>query len=164
MIRITPHATSATPTISRAGLPAERQHRLRVIAAALDLTLVAQRAALTDQRAAALRMLDLLSSGGIGDADEGARAIALTALGRVHLDAGELEDATVALGNGLALATRSGLLGPQRAAASALAVVQAIRGQLYAAERIAHTALAMPAGSGARATEDAARAHGVGHR
>jgi LuxR family maltose regulon positive regulatory protein len=137
------------------GLPAERQHRLRLITAALDLMLAGQRAALTDQGAAALRMLDLLSSGGIRDADEGARAIALTALGRVHLAAGELEDATVALGNGLALATRSGLPGPQLAAASALAVVQAIRGQLYTAERIAHTALAMPAGSGARATEDA---------
>jgi LuxR family maltose regulon positive regulatory protein len=130
----------------------------RLVAAAIDLTCARQRGAIADQRTAALRMLDLLSSHDGPSCDEAAGAIALTALGRTQLAAGELDHATVTLRSSLELATRSGSPGPKLAALSTIAVVRALNGELHAAERAAHAALAMPAGPGDRRVEDA-KAH-----
>ncbi len=136
-------------------IPARRRHQLRLIAAALELTCAWQRGSLPEQQAAASRMLDLLPSGGGDRRDEAARAIALTALGRGLLAAGELGRAASTLASALALAARCRLACPQLAAASALAVAQALQGELHAAERTARSALDMPGGPGRRDAEDA---------
>ena len=139
-------------------LPAKRRHRLQLIAAAIDLSCARQHANVADQNAAVLRMLDLLPSGAAPSLDDGARAIALTALGRAQMGAGALESAEATLASGLAFAARARLAGPRLAATSELGVVQALRGELHAAERTARVALAMPTGPGDRSAEDA-RAH-----
>ncbi|HEV7935365.1 MAG TPA: LuxR C-terminal-related transcriptional regulator [Actinomadura sp.] len=75
---------------------------------------------------------------------EGARAIALSALGAERLTLGDLDPAEEALGRGLAAAERAGLFCPRLACAGRIAVLRAFRGQLGLAERTARVALGMP--------------------
>jgi LuxR family maltose regulon positive regulatory protein len=102
--------------------------------------------------AAASRLLASVKSAA-DDADDGAKddrvddggtAIALAALGSANLGSGDLDAAQIALGDGLALADRAGLVCPRLVCASSLAFVQAVRGELRSADRTARAALGMP--------------------
>ena len=76
--------------------------------------------------------------------DDGARAIALSALGIARLSVGDIDAAEEALSSGLAAARRSGLSCPRRACSAHLALLRAVRGQLRLAERAAQAAIAAP--------------------
>lgn len=77
--------------------------------------------------------------------DEGARAIALTALGSAQLATGDATGAESSLGAGLTAAQRAGLSCPRLACSSQLALVRAVHGELRCAERGARAALDLAA-------------------
>jgi ATP/maltotriose-dependent transcriptional regulator MalT len=74
----------------------------------------------------------------------GPAAVALAALGTAELTAGDLDAAEATLRAGLTRAEAAGLSCPRLVCASTLAFVQAVRGELRAAQRTAQAALAMP--------------------
>jgi LuxR family maltose regulon positive regulatory protein len=149
-------------------LAADRQDRFGLIATALQLAQAQQRGDAAQVRSAATGMLALLgevepvwpaavvdpahpappagpAAGGAGaDRDAGAAAVALTALGTAELSDGDLAAAEAALTDGLVRAEVAGLSCARLVCASALAFVQAARGQLRAAERTARAALGAP--------------------
>lgn len=94
------------------------------------------------------QLLGLLGRPGVAEADpcaeEGARAIALSALGAARLALGDLDPAEEALGRGMSAAERAGLSCLRLACAGRLAVLRALRGELGPADRTAATALGMP--------------------
>jgi LuxR family maltose regulon positive regulatory protein len=139
-------------------LAEDRRDRFALMAAAFHLAQAQLGGDVAAVRSAASRMLGQLGADGQtaddraasqgtandGSPDEGAAAIALTALGSVELVAGDLDAAAAALRDGLARAQRAGLSCPQPACASRLAFIQAIRGELRGAERTARAALHLP--------------------
>ncbi|GIH16419.1 LuxR C-terminal-related transcriptional regulator [Rugosimonospora africana] len=143
-------------------LDEDRRDRFSLITGALELAQAQQRGDPARTREAAVAMLDLLgpeqawtdgtaSTGETGPpgeagpaAETGPAAIALTALGTAELTAGNLDEAESALRAGLAHAEAAGLSCARLVCASTLAFVQAVRGELRAAQRTAQAALAMP--------------------
>jgi LuxR family maltose regulon positive regulatory protein len=128
-------------------VPGERRGRFTVMLAAFELVEAQLGGDLTEVLGAAAHVLALArDAGGEPDAleEEGARAIALAALGTARLGAGDLDPAEEALSGGLAAAERAGLACPRMACAGRLAVLWALRGELRRAEQTARSALGMP--------------------
>lgn len=99
----------------------------------------------------AAQLLGLLAPTGPGEeacgsGDEGARAMALSALGTARLETGDLGGAEDALTCGLAAAERAGVSCPRMACAGRLALLWAVRGELTHAENAAQAALGIPYG------------------
>lgn len=130
-------------------LTADRQARLSLMAAAFGLAKAQVSGDRTQVLPAARHLLGLAqATGTAGDvpaADVGSRAIALTAIGVAELDAGDLVAAEAALTDGLGEARRAGLSRPRLTCSSRLALLHAVRGELRQAERVARSALGMPA-------------------
>jgi LuxR family maltose regulon positive regulatory protein len=88
-----------------------------------------------------------------------ARAIAHAVLGAAELAAGDLTAAEAELTQGRADAEKAGVPRAAFACVSRLALVQAVRGHLHAAERAARQALAMPPDRGRPRPADCAHAY-----
>jgi LuxR family maltose regulon positive regulatory protein len=134
-------------------LAEDRRGRLEVMTAAFHLAEAQRSGDAARVLSAAPHMLALADRAD----EEGARSIALTALGTAQLTVGEVAPAEATLSDGLAAAERAGLTCPRLVCTSALAYIRAGRGELQSAESTARTALDLPACPGqARAVH---RAH-----
>lgn len=125
----------------------ERRDRFTLMTAALHLAEAQLGGDTGDVLAAASQLLALVEPADPRagpPADIGARAVARAALGAAQLSAGDLASAEAALTGGLSDAEAAALSRATLVCASRLAFVRAVRGELRAAERTAHAALALP--------------------
>jgi len=94
-----------------------------------------------------------------GPRDEGARAIALSALGMAQLSVGELAAAQDSLNRGLAAAEQAGLSCLRLICTSTLSLLRALQGELRLAVRTAQDALGIPSCPGHRRMVHTAHAY-----
>ncbi|MEV0153985.1 LuxR C-terminal-related transcriptional regulator [Micromonospora sp. NPDC050686] len=147
-------------------LAAPRRDRFRRLATALELTLARAAGDHAQVRAAAGRLLATRTRSGPDDdprsargEDADVRAVAGTALGLAGLDEGDLRVAATAFADALAAARTAGRQRTELVAASRVALLAAIRGELRAAERTAREALALSPCRGWACRTDCAHAH-----
>jgi LuxR family maltose regulon positive regulatory protein len=141
-------ALGAAADRAGADLPADQQvaeirrRRLPLLVAALRLGEAWRAGDLDGVAVAALEMLALLGEAGPGaGTHDAARVFALNALAVAERCTGDLEAAEATLREGLIVAARAGLERPLADCTSQLALLEATRGRLRAAERSALQAL-----------------------
>ncbi|MBO4209974.1 LuxR C-terminal-related transcriptional regulator, partial [Micromonospora echinofusca] len=125
-------------------LPEPDRTRLRCATAGLVLVRAQADGDPEQVRAAADRLLRLAPPDAAAPPGPAVRAVARTALGLTGLGAGQLTAATDALATGLVEAGPAGLPRVEAVAASRLALVAALRGELRAAEALATGVLTGP--------------------
>jgi LuxR family maltose regulon positive regulatory protein len=159
-------ALGAAADQAGAGLPADQQvveirrRRLPLLVAALRLGESWRAGDLDGVAVAALEMLALLGeAGGEASAHDAARVFALTALAVAERCTGDLEAAGATLQEALVVAGRAGLERPLADCASQLALLEATRGRLRAAERSAIQALELTERQGCAKDPQTVAAH-----
>jgi LuxR family maltose regulon positive regulatory protein len=159
-------ALGAAADLVGAGLPADQQvaearrRRLPLLVAALRLGEAWRGGDLDLVAVAALEMLALLGDGGGADRPhDAARVFALGALAVAERCTGDLEAAEATLHEGMAVATRAGLERPLVDCTCQLALLDAARGRLRAAERSALQALDLAERQGCAKDPQTATAH-----
>ena len=111
-----------------------------------------------DEKATAIRLIRSVTAGDVAatfslasrllahrEGGEGARSVALSALGTARLATGDLRTAETALDDGVAAAERAGLDRARAVCLSRLAVARALLGDLHLAGRTAHDSLSVMA-------------------